>query len=279
MIKGALLVAVIALGASGEREAILRSHLLSVNEIFERRNVPFAEDVPIFNHASINHSNGPIDDGVVNFSFERARELPFYIWRLSRKNVDYALVGSLAEPYFHVVGRCVHFHEQSRQAPDAQGWRLSRILDFDAKSRGHAASKSLSLDFNESDIGAQLSLRGLFREGVLSFHQASGPTGVLHGLAGQSDLLVKENGADCRDNGGEGRDQHHPKRPNRHRLLGSEIALFVVLAAGGLWVSYRAFGWAGDARNIGKTLAWTAVLCGAGVTAAYSLILLLMGGV
>ena len=64
-----------------------------------------------------------------------------------------------------------------------------------------------------------------------------------------------------------------------HRLLAHEIALFMVLAAGGWWVCYKAFERAGDARYIGQTLGWASVVVLSALIASYSLILLMVGAV
>lgn len=68
---------------------------------------------------------------------------------------------------------------------------------------------------------------------VLPLHCQGRLTCILDRLTGKDDLLVKEDGAERRYKDGQERRDNHPERPQRRGLLGGEIALFMVLAAGG----------------------------------------------
>jgi hypothetical protein len=59
--------------------------------------------------------------------------------------------------------------------------------------------------------------------------------------------------------------------------LGSEIALFVVLSCGGLWIAYRAFYRGGHARTGGEILFWYFTLIFSVGVGGYSLLLLFFG--
>ena len=114
---------------------------------------------------------------------------------------------------------------------------------------------------------------------ILPLHSHGGLARVFHGLASKANLSPNKDGAQRRDSEGRESSQHHPESPQRRGLLGREIALFMILAAGGVGICYHAFNRAGKARNIRHTLGWASVVVASTLTASYALILLMVGSV
>lgn len=117
---------------------------------------------------------------------------------------------------------------------------------------------ALDIGVSYRDISSQLLLRGISVLPQVEYKS--------HERAkGQSSLG---------DNGNQ-----HPKRHDRHGLLGREIAIFTLVTLIGGWLCYRALNYAGDARNVFQAVAGGFVCLVSAWTAAFGLVALLLGSV
>ena len=134
---------------------------------------------------------------------------------------------------------------------------------------------------NSSDLEREAKPRalGIGGEFILPLHGIGGQAGIFNSLARQNDLLVEEDSSDRRYQDRREGSGNHPKGPKRRGLLGSEVALFMVLGTGGAGVCYGAFNRAGKTRNIWHTLGWSGVVALSVLLASYSLIVLAVGAV
>ena len=110
-------------------------------------------------------------------------------------------------------------------------------------------------------------------------HRSGGASGIFNGFARESNLLIEQKGGQSGDAEPQKRYDNHPPSERRRGFLRSEIALLMILAAGGLWIAYRALNRGGNAGSGEGILLWWLVAMLAVSVGGYCLLLLLIGAV
>jgi hypothetical protein len=161
-------------------------------------------------------------------------------------------------------------HRNIKTALKVNSWRLPLIYEFNsAQNFAWVARVDDDLNVENANVSSQLFFRVVFSQASLLPHFLSGITSIFDGFAGKFDLLKKQNSSDSGYERTESGKKHHPESKGGAGLLGSEIALFMVLACAGFWIAYRSFKAAGDERSFGGILLWVTVILISGVGAVY----------
>lgn len=271
----------IALQARGQSGAPSLIQMLLVNVALESADAPFPEGVPVSEYARKNHRSLAGYDPLYHFIKNTLGGFPLSavlnVHPLSRAN-NGDRFNVLGEPDL-MLARLPLAWPSTRPLPHVVGRCLSGVPKDGFELRPIPFQKSHDFDVPEREICSQLPLIAVARDTVGLQHRLGSITSILYGLPGEDDLIIKKDGSYGRhDDRREGGD-HHPESPYGHRLLGREIALFVILASGGGWVCYYAFNRAGNGRKIAQTLGWALVVILAALVTSYSAILLMIGAV
>ena len=132
---------------------------------------------------------------------------------------------------------------------------------------------------NRSGINLKPWSLGRFGEFILTDHRLGGIASVFNSLTSEHNLPEQKAGSQHGSDDTRSRDKQHPKRPNRHGLLGGEIALFTLCGILGVGAGSYALSKVGKSRSIPVNLGWIA-LFGIGCTiGGVALLIAIMGSV